>query len=232
MSRWWWWQKHPPACTCVRCNERRLRSINERPNRPNRPNPSYGRQSPGPRLPLILVAVIAGAAAGAALVYYYQQQDSNSETAAAPLTDVATPTVAALPLRPPSSATSGVPASATSSSALVTSSPLGSTLPAVQTGQQEHMPRKVFEEFESSFYGGCTEPPFELLRVARSWSGTGSENLRFIPPDGTYFLVLVGSPNGQNWRFDSTKESSSGKKYQSVRSGSGNLNRGISGIAA
>lgn len=87
------------------------------------------------------------------------------------------------------------------------------TMPKVMLETQ--LPRDVFEAFEGSFYGTCSEPPFEQLRVAQVWSGNSSSKLTFIPLAGTYFLVVVGNPQGQTWQFDSVLTSTS-RKSQSL----------------
>ena len=82
---------------------------------------------------------------------------------------------------------------------------------------REQLPRDVFEQFESDFYAGCTDPPFDELNVAKAWSGDGSDTLRFTPPTGSYFLALVGSPSGQTWVFDSVVRDLHGRRWQSLQ---------------
>lgn len=77
------------------------------------------------------------------------------------------------------------------------------------------MPRDVWEEFYDDFYSGCSEPPFESLKVLRTWTNTGNDRLVFTPPGGTYFLVLVANPTESTWRFDSVIETR-GRRYQSL----------------
>jgi len=78
------------------------------------------------------------------------------------------------------------------------------------------LPRDVYESFVDAFYGGCSEPPFEDLRVLGKWPGEEDTQIRFTPPRGTYFLAVVGSPLGSTWHFDSVLETSRGKKSQSL----------------
>ena len=82
---------------------------------------------------------------------------------------------------------------------------------------KDQLPRDVFEQFEDSFYGTCTKPPFEDLNIAESWSGVESDQIEILPPRGTYYLVLVGAPSEPAWRFDSVLESQRGRRFQSLR---------------
>jgi hypothetical protein len=77
------------------------------------------------------------------------------------------------------------------------------------------LPRDVWEVFYDGFYSGCLEPPFESLKVVRTWSNTSNDRLVFTPPRGTWFLVLVANPTESNWRFDSVIETG-GSQYQSL----------------
>ena len=78
------------------------------------------------------------------------------------------------------------------------------------------LPRDVFEQFEDDFYGGCSEPPFDRLRISASWSAEGERDIEFRPPRGSYFLVLRANPSGKAWRFDSVLESARGRRHQSL----------------
>ena len=80
----------------------------------------------------------------------------------------------------------------------------------------EMLPRDVFEQFEDDFYGGCSEPPFDRLRISASWSAEGERDIEFRPPRGSYFLVLRANPSGKAWRFDSVLESARGRRHQSL----------------
>ena len=89
--------------------------------------------------------------------------------------------------------------------------------PTVQVSQpvsialKSQLPRNVYEEFESSFYESCPRPIRERLSVTGSWSGRGDEEVRFLPPDDTYYLVVVGEPEMASWHFDSVLDSGNGR---------------------
>jgi hypothetical protein len=89
--------------------------------------------------------------------------------------------------------------------------------PTVQVSQpasialKSQLPRDVYEEFESSFYDSCPRPVRERLSVTGSWSGRGDEEIRFLPPDDTYYLVVVGAPEMATWHFDSVLDSGNGR---------------------
>ena len=302
MSRWWWWQKHPPACTCVQCNERRLRRIGRRPSHPefsDTAQSAYRIQRSGLRRSIrrlwgllsstLLVALGLMVLASAGLLTLHLSRGAEFDTGIpmvvedyrvvlncpgeldvirsfvdrspaeadiehlgddwvelvcqgalveaggsaanaapepksgpfatpSPAVAVALPT----PPRPPSQARSSrtsVPTSATLPvvPATTTETELpAATSPAARTALEEQLPRTVFEEFEASFYSGCLEPPLNRLAIARQWSARGPDTLRFIPPNGSYFLVLTGEPSGSGWRFDSTLEDSRGRRHQSL----------------
>ena len=93
----------------------------------------------------------------------------------------------------------------------------GGTLGAAGVILEEQLPRDVFEEFHDGFYGTCTEPPFEELRLVNSWSGDSGDRIEFTPPHGTYFLAVIGNPLEASWHFDSVLERSLGRKFQSLR---------------
>ena len=78
------------------------------------------------------------------------------------------------------------------------------------------LPLSVLEEFESTFYVGCDEPPLEELVVLQSWAGHGTTELEIKKPPGTYALIVEGSNFGPQWHFDSVYEMSDGKLIQSL----------------
>ena len=89
-------------------------------------------------------------------------------------------------------------------------------IPSSRTKLEAQLLRSVFEELESNFYGGCAEPPNDRLRISKTWSGSGVDEIEFVPPSGTYFLVLAGQPRDSQWHFDSTLETSTGRRHQSL----------------
>lgn len=86
---------------------------------------------------------------------------------------------------------------------------------------EAQLPRDVFEDFHDSFYGNCSEPPFDSLGISKSWSGSAGEAIDFVPPGGTYFLVLIGTPLDAAWHFDSILKASRDQRFQSLRIDSG-----------
>ena len=88
--------------------------------------------------------------------------------------------------------------------------------PTVASRLEDQLPRTVFEAFHDSFYSGCSEPPFEELSVAQTWSGEGDSLLEFLPPDGTYFLVVDTVPLAAEWSFDSVVETAEGRRSRSL----------------
>jgi len=91
----------------------------------------------------------------------------------------------------------------------------GASLP--ETSLAIALPRAVFEQFSSSFYEGCVEPPFDQIKVSRVWSGEEGDRISFVPPGGSYFLVLVGAPSGPEWSFNSFLQDPRGGKRDALR---------------
>ena len=81
---------------------------------------------------------------------------------------------------------------------------------------QDQLPRNVYEAFYDTFYSGCFEPPFEDLKVLKTWSGESNTDIEFTPSNGTYYLVVVGTPQQSQWSFDSVRETAQGRKFQSL----------------
>ena len=91
------------------------------------------------------------------------------------------------------------------------------TSPTPSTRLQTQLPRSVWEEFESSLYGTCSEPAMDSLKIVESWSSqTSKTNVSFVPSSGTYFLVVAVSPDAPVWQFDSVLTSASGDRFQSL----------------
>ncbi len=137
------------------------------------------------------------------------------------------------PTAPPASGVAASPTAPTPGAiATQPRSGLTSTPPSAPTPQpgnldagaaltlKSQLPKKLYEEFESSFYGGCPTAIRERLSVTGSWSGRGDEEIRFLPPDGTYYLVVAGEPEMTTWHFASVIDSSNGK-FESLAINSG-----------
>ena len=87
-------------------------------------------------------------------------------------------------------------------------------LPAMVLETQ--LPRDVWEEFHGAFYGTCSEPPFENLKVTMTWAGSEDAEIEFTPEENTYFLAVVGDPFAAEWEFDSILETSRRETQQSL----------------
>lgn len=79
---------------------------------------------------------------------------------------------------------------------------------------QQQLPRHVYEGFYRAFYEGCRIPAFESLRVLQQWTGNQNKRIEFRPPEGSWFLAVVGAPQATFWSFTALVESPGGQKYQ------------------
>ena len=75
------------------------------------------------------------------------------------------------------------------------------------------LPPVVFDQFLNDFYFDCPSPRRTDLTILRSWSSAGDATLRFIPPGGTHFLVVVATTTGPGWRLDCVLNSH-GRRHQ------------------
>lgn len=163
---------------------------------------------------VVAVSLLAGIV-GLVSVYRFGDRGSPAPLAAPGQSLETTPRPSLVPTSSPTSTQNPTPTATSIPTPRPTPAATPRLTPTPIALIEAQLPRDVFESFYNSFYGICAEPTFDTLRISQAWGGDASTKIAFIPPAGTYFLVVVGKPGSKPWHFDSVLETST-RRYQSL----------------